>query len=302
MPILESIKDVVKTRLAVQQRRMAFYRISGRANAVSTGTWQPSDRFLARIKAAYRLSVDADDTSGDSMWKRINARKRDIHEALMGDDPELGRILAHPAASSLYLGVDSLTLDQSRTISNGLVLNCLVRLAEAVGARRVWNVEAPRQAARLEPRPNGIDVEQVLAEIERAASVTLDFPNPFPDESGLPSSRGIITFRALQAVYQAWRLRQVASLAGVGTDLIEIGAGVGRTAFYADRFGMGRYTIVDLPLSLVGQACFLGATLGEDAVSMLGEADGRVRLLPLTPSATTPPATTSPSTPTPSRR
>src|SRR5262249_32822468 len=62
----------------------------------------------------------------------------------------------------------------------------------------------------------------------------------------------------------------------------EIGAGMGRTAYYAHRFGLTDYTIVDLPHMLIGQACFLAATLGEDRVWLMGEpkVDDAIRLLP----------------------
>ena len=272
--------EAIKARLA--ERRMAFYPIRARANTVSLGTWSPSDELLTRIKRAYRLSIAADDTAGDSMWNGINARKGAIHDALLSDNGDLKRLLTNPAKTSLYLGVDSLTADRHQTLSNAVTLNCLVRLAEAVGARRLWNVESPRHAARLEPRPNDVDVEAVLSQIERAARLTINFPNPFAGEVGIATSRGIMGYRALQAIYQAWRLREVSSLFGLGGDTIEIGAGAGRTAYYSRMFGLGPFTVVDLPLTNVGQACFLAATLGDDGISLYGEEDGhsRIRLLP----------------------
>jgi hypothetical protein len=38
-----------------------------------------------------------------------------------------------------------------------------------------------------------------------------------------------------------------------GNRCLEIGAGVGRTAYYAHWLGMQDYTIVDLPTALIGQ-------------------------------------------------
>jgi hypothetical protein len=56
------------------------------------------------------------------------------------------------------------------------------------------------------------------------------------------------------------------------------GSGTGR-ALYAHQWGLGQYTIVDLPMSNVAQAAFLGAALGEDAVCLTGESRPGIRIL-----------------------
>ena len=66
---------------------------------------------------------------------------------------------------------------------------------------------------------------------------------------------------------------------GRGCSILEIGAGMGRTAFYAREWGLGQYTIVDLPMSNVAQAAFLGAVLGEDAICLTGENRSGIRIL-----------------------
>ena len=115
--------------------------------------------------------------------------------------------------------------------------------------------------------------DEYLARIEQRIGVALEFPNFYPDEEGIATARGIVSFRPLQAIYQAWRLRQLSA-----RSVIEIGAGLGRTAFYARRFGIERYTIVDIPLSNVAQAHFLGRALGAEAIGLPGEPDRPLRL------------------------
>jgi hypothetical protein len=140
----------------------------------------------------------------------------------------------------------------------------LLLLAEAVGARRLWNPEDPKSTS---PLPQ---VEDLLGLIDRSLGLHTAFPNPFPGEVGLATSRGTISYRAVQALYQAWRI-----FASLNMDrearVVEIGAGLGRTAFYARQFGLRNYTIVDLPMSSVAQAYFLGRTLGDDAVRLFEE-------------------------------
>ena len=62
---------------------------------------------------------------------------------------------------------------------------------------------------------------------------------------------------------------------------MEIGAGMGRTAYYMCKFGLSDYTIVDLPMSNVAQAAFLSRVMGEDQISLAGEdRSANVRILP----------------------
>jgi putative sugar O-methyltransferase len=65
---------------------------------------------------------------------------------------------------------------------------------------------------------------------------------------------------------------------------LEIGAGLGRTAYYARQFGIMDYTIIDIPITLISQSYFLGIVLGEEAVLLAGEdapdRGSRVKILP----------------------
>ena len=63
--------------------------------------------------------------------------------------------------------------------------------------------------------------------------------------------------------------------------IVEIGAGLGRTAYYAWQLDIRDYTIIDIPMSGVAQAYFLGRTLGEKAIRLFGEEEGPgIRILP----------------------
>jgi putative sugar O-methyltransferase len=76
------------------------------------------------------------------------------------------------------------------------------------------------------------------------------------------------------ALYHALKIRELCLLTKGGKgNILEIGAGGGRSAYFSKIMGLGDYTIVDLPLSLIGQALFLSATLGDDAISLEGEND-----------------------------
>jgi hypothetical protein len=149
-------------------------------------------------------------------------------------------------------------------------------LAEATGAEAVWYPEANLD------RCAGFDVDGMLDAIARRIG-EIDFPNPFPNEFGMLTSRGIASYRTFQSIYQAWRLLCV-SRSIKDERIVEIGPGIGRTAYYANKLGLKDYTTVDLPLGNIAQACFLSGVLGEDAITLPGEPVQRGRIRIETPS------------------
>ncbi|TDN67198.1 putative sugar O-methyltransferase [Paraburkholderia sp. BL10I2N1] len=156
---------------------------------------------------------------------------------------------------------------------HGWIYDALLRLAEAIGARHLNYPEI------LGPGPIAPPVDEISSDIDRVAGFRVTFPNPFPGEIGLFTSRGVASFRSVQSLYQAYRIQE---LVGSDARVIEIGGGLGRTAFYARQFGIRDYTIIDLPITNVAQAYFLGRTLGQDMVSLFGENQHGIRILPLT--------------------
>jgi SAM-dependent methyltransferase len=156
----------------------------------------------------------------------------------------------------------------------------LLQLSEAIGARRLWNPEILAAIpGHVESFP---EVEALLKCIDEHVGFCVTFPNPFAGETGLSTSRGIASNRAVQALYQAWLVARLTRRAD--SKVLEIGAGTGRTAFYAHQLGITDYTIIDLPMTNVAQANFLSRALGEDAVALFGEKEngGRIRILPST--------------------
>lgn len=259
------------------------------ATITDRSSWRPSEQLINRIMAAYRLAIRNYPPGGSptaSLWSTIRSRQTDIHEALLSDKNDtLAEILTNPGSTDLYYGVDCLYRDWCGTILSSLeerahqasiIADALARLAEALGCRRVRN---PENGGKSVP----IDVDKTLEALDDRLSTRLTFPNPFAGEFGLMSSRGVMSYRPLHAIYQAWRISQLCQVAN-GRKCLEIGGGMGRTAYYAQALGIKDYVIVDLPMTLVGQACFLAATCGEQAIWMIGdpwiERFERIRLLP----------------------
>jgi len=219
--------------------------------------------------------------------------KRGIHEALLAEDLEKTTdIVRNPAKNVLFWGFDGLVampetymqeaweLDRFGSKLSGtdfhawLLCDALLNLAVAVGAVRMEYPEAGIPV--LAGKANfdvPLNVDALLDTLEAEMGISLAFPNPFAGETGLASKRGVISYRALGAVYQAWRIAQL----GRGNSefkVLEIGAGLGRTAYYAHLFGIRNYTIVDIPMTNVAQGYFLGRVLGEDAIRLGTETHG----------------------------
>jgi len=214
-------------------------------------------RLTARIRAFYRR-VHAERSDPASMWSAFDHGPRQaMHDLLMtGQLEEIGRALLDPASTYLFYGFDELFLEHAelltkdpsaRAAHQALVSDALARLSDAMG------------------RPTSCPHE-ALAVAHAGTGGLLAFPTPFVREFGLKTDHGTISYRAAQSAYQAWRLMTLG-----GGRVLEIGAGLGRTAHQAYRLGMTDYTIVDLPLTMVAQAFFLGMAIGPDRVSLWGE-------------------------------
>lgn len=238
------------------------------------------DALSARIVDAYCQASEAFPGYGDSMWTWINRLAQPTHELLVsGDAAALTEALDNPHTTNLFQGFDNpvaasfgFQAEDRNLLSNEIgpgfesrIYHAIKRLAEATGAVKIANPETATGTA--------LDPDDYLDLIDAKLGVALEFPNFYAQEQGIVTRRGIISFRPLQAIYQAVRLHQLGA-----RRVLEIGAGLGRTAFYAHKLGIAEYTIVDIPLSNVAQAHFLGRALGSAVIALFGESGCPIRI------------------------
>lgn len=264
----------------------------GRLFLLSASAVTPSGadaNLVTRVVAAYQRSASIH-LGTRSFWNDFSCGlKAKLHETLAhGTATQAGDMLRNPSENALFWGFDAMCkapeglIEPHEMVFRNLesaqdwetcyslwLHDSLVSLAEAVGARRVHYPETPvglHQAVHGEAS----DVDAVLSAIGSQIGMSVEFPNPYAGEVGIATSRGIASFRSFQSIYQAWRISQL--LAGrPNPRVLEIGAGLGRTAFYAYNLGIRDYTIVDIPLTGAAQGYFLGRSLGEDKISLEGE-------------------------------
>ena len=234
----------------------------------------PDDRSLVeRIQNAYQRACNSYTGAGDSQWSLIEQWKAQAHDTLLkGSHEAATELLRSPADSNLFLGFDFLGDFTRKEISHKArqageaqrIVDAIINLAEVLGAIRFANPESHQQNDRE------TDPMRLLDMIAARRAIPVQFPNPFPLEFGLATRYGFVTLRAVYSLYQALRIQQVRSIVG-GNRILEIGAGLGRTCYYAHQIGLPDYTIVDLPIVNAVQAYFLGILLGGDQIQLFGE-------------------------------
>ena len=266
---------------AVYQHFYPLPMVTGDMVLVTGDVPAPSSALLDRLIASYRSEMEqAQRASG--VWTTITGHKQDVHETLLaGDKDKLAKLLTDPAQSMLLHGFDQPTANSIKNLHTpgmlilhrGLILGSLRRLAEGIGALPMAYPEGYGQTGDIVSN-DAVDSDDIIKAIEAEIGQTLTFPNPFQNEIGVDTKRGVLTYRSVQSLFQGWRLAALANGAAEkdkSLSALEIGGGTGRTAYFSYMSGVHDYTIVDLPLTGIVQSYFLASALGEDRVVMAGE-------------------------------
>jgi hypothetical protein len=231
-----------------------------------------SRALVRRVIKAYQ-AANLLDHHGASMWSDFfNTMHQSTHKSLMDNDQELvARIWENPADNYSFWGFDELHLNYTaqrrgnelgKEIAALRVYDNLLQCAMATGILRLENPEA----AKVVPEC----VEEILNRLDATLGFRIDFPNPYPLEYGLRTSRGVASYRAIQALFQAYQMKKLVS-GRPDARILEIGPGLGRSVYYAFKAGLTDYTLIDLPFSNVSQAFFLGTILGEEIIELTTE-------------------------------
>jgi hypothetical protein len=229
-------------------------------------TFLQSDTLLKRLSLAYRHAYESFGVTEGSVWSDIFKKQSDLHNALITEKlSTLRELLSDPAQTYLYFGVDDIFIERVKEITSSPAIQADIA---GFAHRNLSGISQALGAATSDGPP--LPPDAILEALDRVTRVPIKFPNPFSGEFGIATARGIASYRAIHAFYQAHRLLQVA--AKNAPKLVEIGAGTGRTCYFAILFGVRSYTIVDLPMTLMGQALFLASTLGETKICLPGEA------------------------------
>jgi len=221
------------------------------------------------------------------MWADplFDERHRALTEALgRGEAEGLARLLSSMFQSDFVIGMAAgsmVTEDSGRLWSRLAWLTAiskLVALAEALGTTRVENPEQGHVATALRG-----GIETVIAGVEARLGMSLDFPDVGAACGVLVAGR-VIPPEWPELIYGAVRLCEAIEAyvppCGRPPLVVEIGGGYGGMAYWVLGMIDARYVIIDLPVINVLQGWFLGQALGHESVSLHGETEGRIAIVP----------------------
>ena len=222
-----------------------------------------SKKYLSRLLKEYLLREKeySYNKNSNSIWDPIfKSFQKDLQLALHGKDKQnIEDILNNPGKTNLFVGFENNVSSKVWTndIEHMYALDKLLSFAEFLGIIDIYNPEQDKISV------NKINIENLLKKIEKKIKIKLTFKNVFPGESGILTSRGILNEKEIQALYSAYK---ISKLIKKNESVLEIGAGLGRTAYYCNLFGIKDYTIVDIPITFLAQGNYLGRVLNEKKI------------------------------------
>lgn len=241
------------------------------------------DAFLARVMTCHARAMAAAETGDGAIWASIAARNRPFLDALASGEPSRLR----PFADALYAGQAMMGMAHVQGFVTGgktiyprryfglRVRDSVLALAEALGVLGPpSNQQTPFRRYRDYLNQ---DLAPVIASIEAVIGHAIATP-----QVGCPPvveiGDGLYNPDLIRHAYVPWRISQLGI--GPGDPVLEIGGGYGCVARYAVLRGLSDWTIIDLPYVSAIQMLWLGAALGTDAVSGIGEPRAAIHLLP----------------------
>ena len=223
-----------------------------------------SNQFYEKI---FNIINQKDEINKDSIWLNIfNNFHKNVIDIIKSDKSRIEDILDDPSKYDIFYGFDSncnYVLKNTRYSdyfeNDELVIDKILNFAEYLGILRHNNPERYRIIFK---KPS---LDNLINEIEKKINIELKFKNVFPGEKGVKTQKGIISNREIQAIYQAYKIKEIFKKNNY-KNILEIGGGLGRTAYYCYKFGIKDYTIVDLLIPRVCQLNYLSRVLNEENI------------------------------------
>jgi hypothetical protein len=144
-------------------------------------------------------------------------------------------------------------------------------LCRAIGLLRVPWPENPTYPTNLQKQETNASVEDLLLQLDDYFGFTIDFPTVFNEECGYPTSRGWMNIRTAHSLYFIHRIKTILGSRLRGSNILEIGSGVGRNAYYLKKMGIKTITLVDIPIPRLVSSYWLGNVMGADSICLSDE-------------------------------
>ena len=202
----------------------------------------------------------------DSMWTNLLTKKNDtILNIFLTTDYQKCKYLLENISK-----FDSITEGYEPAGSSKLFYSYLKTSAKEVIIKMLKEMNI----SPIYLNNNELDIENLLPLLDDKCGFKIEFPEYFDYENryDIISSRGKISHRNMFALYYVYNIsKNVPDVKNAS--ILEIGAGLGRTAYWAYKFGFKRYTIIDIINTGILQAHYNFCALGPDNVVLPGEHD-----------------------------
>lgn len=209
------------------------------------------EAIVERALGAYRraaASAPAGDGKAGDLWTIIAHLQRKYFDLLQRADVKgLAAYLCNMSRMDATIGLvqgprefDRIRNDREFRLTRPILIqDKLVAFAEAVGVLACETPEQGSWGANLYR-----DADELLALLEARIGTGLAPPDVDGALFKLVCRHGRFHDRDLYAQYTAWLVREITGEAG---RVVEIGGGVGRSAYWLWKFGAVRTIVVDLP-------------------------------------------------------
>lgn len=213
------------------------------------------------------LENNNDEIYSDSQWSSIyNDFHSNILNLVKKDNTIFKEIMDNPSEYNLFYGFDDNCKEikkNSRLRNNReaklSTVNKILFICEYFGILRSDSEENSKNNYKK------LNVNNLISKLENKIGIKLKFHNPFPGEEGVLTKRGIISDREVDAIYQAFKIKIFLGKK-IESKILEIGGGLGRTAYYCYKLGLKNYSIVDLKIPLICQSNYLSRLCGEKKI------------------------------------
>lgn len=242
-----------------------------------------SDAFFRRAQECYQRSLKLGSRPEGTIWADLERKNKAFFQALESDDLSSLRLVADNLfAGSTIEGMAHVqafiqgkkTIYPKRYFSYR-VKDSILSLSEALGLSSPPSNQQTPLRAYIDYLNQ--DLAPLIEEIEAALGHSLSAPfvgHPPVAQIG----KCFYNPDFIRHAYIPHRIHQL----GLASDaqILEIGGGYGCVARYGALRGFKHWTIIDLPYVNAIQMIWLGATMGEAAVSGIGEDRATIHLLP----------------------
>jgi len=222
-----------------------------------------------KIDEIYGLLNEYNYINKDSMWYSISSNHHiKFLNFVKNNKKKLKYALDNPHFFNIFYGFDDnckILHDNSgynfKYRYSKSIIDKLMSFCEFLGILRLDNPEYIKREYQ------NLNIERLIGKIEKKIKFKLKFNNPFPGEKGINTSKGILSVREIQAIYQAYKIKEIIKLNKYKIkNILEFGGGLGRTAYYCYKFGIKDYTLVDLLVPRICQLNYLSRIINEKKI------------------------------------